>query len=175
VKLDVSAYGSGFFMENVRREEQNTQMKVIAFVMLICVLPAFGKDLKAPLPEKLFQAKTVYIDNRSGQSDILDKAYTALKEWNRYDITQDKAKADIVFVLTVSSDIRGSYTTGNINDNGSVEATTTHTRVSYTTMTVVDPVNGQILFSDTRRWHLFGSATKDAVKELRQRMEGPKK
>jgi hypothetical protein len=42
-------------------------------------------------------------------------------------------------------------------------------------MTVVDPVGGQIVFSDTRRWHLFGSATKDAVKELRQRMEPPKR
>jgi hypothetical protein len=41
-------------------------------------------------------------------------------------------------------------------------------------MAVLDPVSGQILFSDTRRWHLFGSATKDAVKELRKRMEPSK-
>jgi hypothetical protein len=154
---------------------QTYRMKAIALYLLLCTFPAVAKDLKAPLPEKLFEAKTVYIDNRSGQSDILDKGYTALKEWNRYEIIQDKAKADIVFVFTVSTETRGSYTTGNVNDNGTVQATTTPTRVGYTTMTVVDPTSGQILFSDTRRWHLFGSATKDAVKELRQRMEAPKK
>jgi hypothetical protein len=150
-------------------------MKAIALILLVYALPALGKDLKAPLPEKIFQAKTVYIDNRSGHSDILDKAYTALKEWNRYEIIQDKPKADIVFVFTVSSEIRGSYTTGNVDDNGTMQATSTSTRTGYTTMTVLDPVNGQVLFSDTRRWHLFGSATKDAVKELRRRMEASKK
>jgi hypothetical protein len=149
-------------------------MKVIAFVMLVCALPALGKDLKAPLPETLFQAKTVYIDNRSGESGLLDKAYTALKEWNRYEIIQDRAKADIVFVFTVSSEVRGSYTTGTVDDNGTVQATSAATRARYTTMTVLDPVSGQILFSDTRRWHPFGSATKDAVKELRKRMEASK-
>jgi hypothetical protein len=153
---------------------QTIPMKTIALCLLLCTFPAVAKDLKAPLPEKLFEAKTVYIDNRSGQSDILDKAYTALKEWNRYEIIQDKAKADIVFAFTVSSETRGSYTTGNVDDNGTVQATTTPTRVGHTTMAVLDPTDGQILFSDTRRWHLFGSAMKDAVKELRKRMEPSK-
>src|SRR6202040_1317955 len=126
-------------------------MRKIVLLLLLCTLPVLAKNLKAPLPEKLFQAKTVYIDNRSGQSDILDKGYTALKEWNRYEIIQDKAKAEIVFVFTVSSETRGSYTTGNVNDDGAVQTTTTPTRVGYTTMTVLDPINGQILFSDTRR------------------------
>jgi hypothetical protein len=155
--------------------EQNTYMKTIALILAFCTLPALAKDLKAPLPEKLFQAKTAYIDNRSGQSDILDKAYTALKEWNRFTLIQDKSKADIVFVLTVSSEVRGSFTNGSVNDNGTMQATTSPTRVRYTTMSVLDPVTGQILFSDTRKWHLFGSATKDAVKELRNRMEVPTK
>ena len=149
-------------------------MKMIALALAVCAIPAVAKTLKAPLPEQLFQAKTAYIDNRSGEADILDKGYTALKEWGRYDVIQDKAKADIVFVFTVSTETRGSYTAGNVTDNGDVQATTTSTRVGYTTMTVLDPSNGQILFSDTRRWHLFGSATKDAVKELRKRIEAAK-
>ncbi len=150
-------------------------MKKLALFLLFCTLPAVAKDMKAPLPEKLLQAKTAYIDNRSGQSDVLDKAYTALKEWNRFEIIQDRAKADVVFVLTISKEARGSYTYGRVDNSGNLEATSTPTRVGFTTMTVVDPATQQVLFSDTRRWRLFGSATKDAVKELRKRMETPRK
>jgi hypothetical protein len=149
-------------------------MKSLGIILLICIMPALAKDLKAPLPERLFQAKTVYIDNQSQHADILDKAYTALKEWNRYEIVQDRSKADLIVILTVSSEIRGSYTTGSVNDSGQINATTSPTRVGYTTFVVLDPANGQTLFADTRRWHLFGSATKDAVRELRKRMEAQK-
>jgi hypothetical protein len=144
--------------------------------ILLCLVPIVGlaKDLKSPLPERLFQAKTVFIDNQSQHADILDKAYTAFKEWNRYEIVQDKSKADLIVIVTVSSEVRGAYTSGSVNDNGQITATTSPTRVGYTTMAVIDPANGQTLFADTRRWHLFGSATKDAVKELRKRMEAQK-
>lgn len=144
--------------------------------ILVCLLPIVvaAKDLKAPLPMRLFEAKTIFIDNQSRQADILDKAYTALKEWNRFEIVQDKSKADLIFIVTVSSEERGAYTSGSVNDNGQLTATTSSTRVGYTTMVVIDPANGQTLFADTRRWHLFGSATKDAVKELRKRMEAQK-
>jgi hypothetical protein len=146
-------------------------MKSFGIILLLCALTAMGKDLKAPLPERLFQAKTVYIDNQSQHAEILDRAYTALKEWNRYQIVQDKSKAELIVVLTVSSEVRGSYTTGSVNDYGQINATTSPTRVRYTTLVVFDPTNGETLFADTRRWHPFGSATKDAVKELRKRME----
>lgn len=146
-------------------------MKSLGIILLLCAMPAVGKDLKAPLPERLFEAKTVYIDNQSQRAEILDKAYTALKEWNRYQIVEDKSKAELIVVLTVSSEIRGSYTTGSVNGYGQINATTNPTRVGYTTLVVLDPTNGQSLFADTRRWHPFGSATKDAVKELRKRME----
>ena len=38
------------FHENVRQVEQNFLNRMtIAFVMLVCALPALGKDLKAPI------------------------------------------------------------------------------------------------------------------------------
>ena len=49
-------------------------MKATALILLACTISASAKDLKAPLPEKLFQAKTVYIDNPSGQSVFLNTA-----------------------------------------------------------------------------------------------------
>src|ERR1700680_542731 len=99
-------------------------MRKVDLFLLLCTIPALAKDLKAPLPEKLFQAKSVYIDNQSGNADIRDKAYTVLKEWNRYEVVQDKSKADLIYVLTISSEVRGSYTTGSVNDYGQVSATT---------------------------------------------------
>jgi hypothetical protein len=150
-------------------------MRSLCIILLLCTIPSSAKNLKAPLPEKLFQAKTVYLDNQSKRTDILDKAYTAFKEWNRYEIVQDKSKADLIVVLTVSSEVVGSDTTGKVDDDGQVKATTSSTSIGYTTLNVVDPNNGQTLFSETRAWHAFGSAMKDTVKELRKRMDTQKR
>jgi hypothetical protein len=55
-----------------------------AALLFLCVIlgwqhPAITKQKhRAPLPDTVLKAKTVYLDNRSGYADFKDKAYDEL-------------------------------------------------------------------------------------------------
>lgn len=52
-----------------------------ALLLLACSLSTSAKDKHLPLAPQLMSAKTVYIDNRSGQAAIGDGAYQEITNW----------------------------------------------------------------------------------------------
>jgi hypothetical protein len=52
-----------------------------------------------PFPDKLVSAKTVYIQNDSGDSKFGDAMYRTLKDWGRWQILTDRSDADLIAVL----------------------------------------------------------------------------
>jgi hypothetical protein len=121
----------------------------------------------APLPDKVLSAKTVYIDNRTGFEEAADHCYDALKKWGRYTITGDKSKSDLVFLLEGNHETRGAYVP---HDSGVV----TTIRRSATSLSVIDPSNGDVLWSDTQ-YAPRGSKAGSLVAELRKRVEASEK
>lgn len=95
--------------------------------------------------------------------------------------------ADLVFLLSASV-YHGGYVTsgtsqqhgtmddsGNLDVYGTSQSTSVRTSVGYTHLYVIDPKNGESLWSDTKRWGNlftgFRSATRGLIKELRERIE----
>jgi hypothetical protein len=154
----------------------------VATTMLL-VASSYAKHEKMPLPQQVFTAKAIYIDNRSGVADLGDKAYDELRKWGRFQIVDSAAKADVVLLLSASEYISGyslgSYhnTSGSADSYGNVNAQTygsgsSHAIFSGTTyITIVDPKGGAPLWSDARAWGRWKSATRGLIKELRERME----
>lgn len=154
-------------------------------ITTICGVPAGAKKKKkhAPLPQTILEAKTVYLDNRSGLADIGDKAYDELTKWGRFRVVQNSKEADLLLLLS-ATEYRGGYVTsgstqqqGSIDDSGNVQmsgrTTTTTEQVVYgrTHLTVIDPKNGESLWSDSNPWGKFRSATRGLIKALRKRIE----
>lgn len=138
----------------------------------------------APLPAKMLTAKTVYIQNESGQPAVADKAYTELKQWGRYQLVDTKEKADLVFLFTLAY----SRTEHNTSDyislynsqtgaytSGSVPGGSTTTTWTYTQLRVVDPNTSVTLWADERVWLRKHSATDELMDSLRQRVEEQEK
>ena len=154
---------------------------VIATIVLL-VASSYAKHEKMPLPSQVMTAKTIYIDNRSGDADIGDKAYDELRKWGRFQIVDSAEKADVVLLLSASKYISGyssdSYhnTRGSVDSSGNIEAHTSGNSSSdaivsgQTYVTIVDPKSGTPLWSDARAWGRK-SATRGLIKELRERME----
>lgn len=154
---------------------------VIAVLALASIVSASHR--KMPLPQQVMAAKTIYIDNRSGDADLGDKAYDELEKWGRYQIVDSPDKADLVLLLSAKEYIggytSGTYrnTTGNVDNNGNVNAqtygtTTSHAVISGTTyITLIDPKSGASLWGDARAWGRFKSATRGLIKELRERVK----
>ena len=54
----------------------------------------------------MIAAKTVFIDNQTGYTQITDKAYEALSKWGRYKIVKDAKDADLVLRFTADNQDR---------------------------------------------------------------------
>ncbi len=160
-------------------------------VTVICELPAAAKKKKhAPLRQTILEAETVYLDNRSGFPNIGDRAYDELTKWGHFRVVQNPKDADLIFLLS-ATEYRGGYVStgstqqqGRIDDSGNIEmsgeTTTTSQPVVYrrTHLTVIDPKNGESLWSDSKPWGNlytgFHSATRGLIKNLRERIEEQK-
>jgi hypothetical protein len=63
-------------------------------------LPPVSADEKyAPLPEKIVAAKTVYLQNDSGEPKFSDNVFRQLDKWGRWRVVQNRSEADIIVVL----------------------------------------------------------------------------
>lgn len=138
-----------------------------------------------PLPPQIAAAKTVYIDNQSGEAKIGDRAYQEIKKWGRLQVVMDRKQADLIFLLTAREHTGGYVTTGGnqsgtVDSSGNVNTTsspsyTTQVTVGYTFLSVIDPKTGDNLWSASKRWGNlytgFHSATKGLIEDLRKRID----
>lgn len=161
-----------------------TGSNALTAALLLSILPnaLFSKDKHLPLPPQLISAKIVYIDNRSGQAAIGDRAYQEIKEWGRFQVVQDRGQADLILLLSLSSESRGYITTGGsqtgtVDESGNVRTNTsprytTANVARYSGLTVLDAKTGETLWAESKAAAVFSkSAIKRAVDELRQRIE----
>lgn len=128
---------------------------VCVVTVLFCLLPSvvLGKTNHAPLPDQILQAKTVYIDNRSGVADINDKAYDELTKWGRFKILPAAKDADLVLLISASAYTAGYKTRSTGTDDGDsidLESRTTAEVGQTTYLTVIDPRTGNALWADQR-------------------------
>jgi hypothetical protein len=74
------------------------KMQRIAFLLLLCFpFPTFAQ---APIPDALMKAKTAFVVNESAKAKDYDSLYNELNKWGRFELVQDKQKADIIIVLS---------------------------------------------------------------------------
>jgi len=67
------------------------------------ILAAAANASHTTLPNSIFQARTVYVDNQSGFAELYTIAYMELARWGRFEPVESTKKADLVIVLTGSS------------------------------------------------------------------------
>src|SRR5260370_10385114 len=122
------------------------------------------------------QAKSVYIENKTGDAERGDVFFKELTKWKRFSIVSEKSKADLVFVLgmktheaVASNNVR---VTNKISDNTSM--TTGGGVYSYedgtVSLDVVDASDGTSVWTNTKSFSHSG-ATKDLVNDLKNRIE----
>lgn len=154
-------------------------VRLVAATVLVLNAGAIAKSKDhLPLSPQVLSARTVYIDNQSGQANLGDRAFQELKKWGRWQVVTDRKQADLILLLTARAYERGyvTNTTGRVDENGNVSATSNAAPVTvgYTYITIVDPATGDNLWSNSKRWGNlytgFHSATKGLIDELMKRI-----
>jgi hypothetical protein len=156
-------------------------MKKLAVVLatLLMAVSVAAKAVKAPLPDALINAKTIYIDNESGHAEMLDRAYDELKKWGRYTVVQDSSQADVVLVLRVVDTGRAiqsaggngySWTDSQGHTYSYADAWGTSREVFASRVDLISRKDNVTLWLDSRAvgWH---SATREMIKDWRKRTE----
>ncbi|HZR55699.1 MAG TPA: hypothetical protein VFA74_02410 [Terriglobales bacterium] len=113
--------------------------KMALAVLVLLSSSAFAAH--EPLPPELLQAKTVNIQNYSGQASWADGCYDELQKWGRFKIVSNPKDADLIFRL--------SY----------------RVQRGRATIDIIQTSNHRMLWSDTRIW-----SVKSVVKELQGRI-----
>ena len=145
-----------------------TQLLVILFCPAAFVPPALTKKTeRPPLPAKIMQANSVYVDCVCPRALAVaqETALQQVRGWGRFQISQDRRQTDLV-ILFSGNPYLGDYISRDGPDKRPVA-------IESTIMTVIDPITGQGLWTDSRRWGSWrvSGATKDLIDELRQQME----
>jgi hypothetical protein len=151
------------------------------FVALVLLTAAAFAKPHAPLPTALLHAKTVYIQNQSGEAKLLDDCYTEIQEWNRLTIIDRPEDADVIVILSKSSSsssVSGSTTkvrepTANNSDGGYQNVSHGGAIVNYVYVTMAwVGRDKQLLWSHTARWKwIWSHPTQVIIDELRKRID----
>jgi hypothetical protein len=75
----------------------------VALALILIASPIHAKENHAPLPAGVMAAKTVYIDNKTGEAAITDRAYDAISKWGRFKIVKQAKDADLVLLFTANT------------------------------------------------------------------------
>jgi hypothetical protein len=145
-------------------------MRYLIYIICCCTFVFAGQ--KAPLPDGIVSAQSVYIDNQSGVAELADRAYDELKKWGRFEIVSSPTKADLIFTFTISSEPLGYESRTNASIYGSTaESTTTtqETTTNYTNLAIVDAKTKETLWRNSKSWG-FRSATRSMIRDLKDRL-----
>lgn len=145
----------------------HTQMLTCMLVLAALSVPVMAK-MRAPLPDKLLAARTVYLENWTGDADLVDDLYEELQLWNRFKIVTDKSKADLIVRLSVSTYVR-SQPQIKAESGAYVTLPVYPSRLHFS---LVDPGTGDLLWTDTDG-SLDKYGAKSLVKKIRKRIEEP--
>jgi hypothetical protein len=170
---------------------KRTLKNPVFFFFSLCLLALrVNASEKMPPPAIFFEAKTVFILNETGYANIGDRAYDEIKKWGRYKVVENPDEADLVLVLTSRQDIIGFQRNTVTNTYGTVYgdensasgntqsySTGTSTAVTRGTTTAAffDRRTGKKVWSDTRQWGAFRSATRGIIRDIRTRIEEEEK
>jgi len=156
----------------------NLRPVLIGLIVSLAVSPVpFAAEHKhAPLPDKLVQAKTVFLENSTGDQKLADRVYEQVTTWQRWAVVTDRSKADILLILSFDPNSTAVVTTGSATAIGrSAYGTGVGIPVQwYVYLHVVDRETGDPLWTARSRMKAGAGRTAGGLlSDLKQRLGGP--
>jgi hypothetical protein len=141
--------------------------------------PQTDQNEKMPLPEKVAAARTVFSINETEENKFGDKFYQELKKWNRWDIVTDRAKADLVLVISQRDSLGAMVTTGTATATGQTAHGTVisgQLKSSDWRLYVVDATTGETLWrtkttGQGKMWRMWSSIAKSLLSDIQTRLK----
>jgi hypothetical protein len=133
----------------------------VVLVGVIATTSIVAQKQPAHSPQ-ILTAKTIYFDNRTGSDAVGKNALAQLKKWGKFQVVQDRKRADLIFLLSADPYRGGDIIlaggqTGRVDSDGQISEDKipnynkqSPTRYAY--LTVIDPKTGENLWSAEHLW-----------------------
>jgi hypothetical protein len=155
---------------------------LILFILANLAVPtsSYAQKQLAKAP-KILSAKTVYFDNQTGVEAVGTAAVAQLRKWGRFQIVHEKQAADLILLLSADP-YNGGYIifasgqTGTMDKDGHIEQDRVpnynrQAPVRDAYLTVIDPTNGQNLWTDSHVWGGLLTGANSAGARLVQKLQ----
>jgi hypothetical protein len=86
-------------MNKGKRKVRSAIGEMFVVVIMLCI-PGLAAPKEVPLPDKVISAKSIYLDNQTGDQAVLDTATDEFTKWGRFAIAKSKDDADLDVVFT---------------------------------------------------------------------------
>jgi hypothetical protein len=190
-KIQMSTLPKAEVIASASSHPGRTQMlafAVAAALLLAMAQIALANKKSTSLPDAVFSAKTIYIDNQANDAGLQNSAYMALAKWGHFQVVDSAEKADVVLRLTGSSVVRSvpSDTRPDMSLKPSPSAAGTGQTLlpngaeaapdGFTRLTLLDAKSGAALWSDLSKTsradaalHMLDSLREAYVQGLKER------
>jgi hypothetical protein len=123
---------------------------MLVLTSLICFVGLAGNAAQQSLPDTVTRAHAVFIENETGFNELEYTLVLELSKWGRFDVAEDKAKADLILRLDNGNHVRalpeGQFPSGGMNAFNDSGIPKGHTRIA-----LLDPKNNTVLWFDTHK------------------------
>ncbi|MGB0083173.1 MAG: hypothetical protein WBP90_16750 [Terracidiphilus sp.] len=104
-------YGDTSFLRGVLE----VSVRPVLLALMLSSSLAYSAPKHAPLPDAVYEAKTVFIVNQSGFQSTADGAFEALTKWGALSVVSDKSKADLIMTFSYGGDelVKGTTSWGS--------------------------------------------------------------
>src|SRR5713226_7961815 len=109
----------------VAQMRSSAHLLAICFVLILVSAGPAQAQKEIANPQAIASAKTIYFDDKSGVDAVGKKTLAELSKWGRFQIVQDREKADLIIVLSTDPHRGGNLIfaggqTGTIGSEGRI-------------------------------------------------------
>jgi hypothetical protein len=130
---------------------------------------AKAKNSPSSVPQVVLSAKTIYVENQTTDGQLQTAVYVELTKWGRYQIVENREKADLILSLSNGNIVRFVSGDAAAAPTAQIKAPPTAPPVAdetvppgFTRVSLLDPKTGSPLWSGQRKtsgppasWHLL--------------------
>ena len=143
-------------------------MKIFLSLVVAAFLLADSPVLRAdktytPLPSIVLKAKTVFIENGTGDATLQDLVYLEIARWGRFRMAESRDKADVILAISGATSVRlvqaSESSPGYLARMYADTSAQPSVPAGFTRISVVDPKSGKALWFSQKKTDLSKSRT----------------
>ncbi len=157
-----------------------TLLRVAAAALLLASSSAlYANKTYTPLPSFVFNAKTVFIENKTGDATLQHTVYLDFARWGRLDVVETRAQAEVIICISGPSNVR-EVPASEASDGYPVSFTAPEgdpVPVGMTRISILDPKTEKSLWFSQRKTDLSRSHTGflDGLRDAMEQQESRKR